>query len=312
MPTVLVTGGAGFIGSHVARAYLSHGHRVVIADNLAGQRKDLIPKEAEFHQVDIRDAALNDLFAEVRPDIVNHHAAQISVPYSVREPLKDLSSNVYGSANVLEAAARHHVKRFIFASTGGALYGEPQYHPCDEQHPIMPLSPYGVAKFCTEQYVRYYAQMRDMTSVVLRYANVYGPNQDPHGEAGVVAIFTQRMLEKEPSVIFGDGEQQRDFVYVGDVAQANVLALDLGDNGTYNIGTGAGHSVNELHRLLGQATAYQVPAEYEQARPGDVLRITLDSSKAARDLGWRPETSFQKGLELTVQSFADQRSSGDG
>ena len=304
MSTVLVTGGVGFIGSHVSRAYLARGHRVVIVDDGSSGRKDLVPAEAELHQMDVRDPALPELFQQVRPDVVNHHAAQISVQRSVQEPQMDASVNVVGSVNVLEAAAKSRAKRFIFSSTGGALYGEPHYHPCDEEHPIAPLSPYGLAKYCVEHYVRYYSLATGMPSVVLRYGNVYGPGQDPHGEAGVVAIFTRRLLDEQQAVINGSGEQERDFVYVGDVVAANVLALERGDNGTYNIGTGRGHSVNELYRLLEEATSAQRPPIHGEAKPGEVFRITLECSRAERELGWQATTSFAEGLKLTVEAFA--------
>ena len=304
MSTVLVTGGAGFIGSHVSRAYLAQGHRVIIADDLSSHRNELIPPEAEFHQLDIRDSALIELFQRVRPDVVSHHAAQVSVQRSVRQPELDASINIVGTANVLEAAATSGVKRFIFASTGGALYGEPQYHPCDEAHPIEPLSPYAMSKYCAEQYVRYYSRMTGMPSVVLRYANVYGPAQDPHGEAGVVAIFTQRMLSGQQAVINGTGEQARDFVYVGDVVEASMLAMERGDNGTYNIGTGRGSTVSELYGLLARATSCQQRPLHGEPKPGEIFRITLECSRAERELGWRPVTSLEEGVELTVESFA--------
>ena len=310
MVTVLVTGGSGFIGSHVAGAYLSRGHRVVVADDFSSGRRVLAPQGAEVHEVDIRSPALAELFERVRPDIVNHHAGQISVTHSVRDPQLDAGINVSGTINVLENAVRVGSSRFICASTGGALYGEPEYTPCDEKHPIAPLSPYGVSKYCAEQYVRYYSHTAGLSSVVLRYGNVYGPGQDPHGEAGVVAIFSQRMLSGEQAVIFGNGLQERDFVFVGDVAAANVAALSLGDGETLNIGTGEGHSVNELYSAIAEATDCDLPPVHEEARPGEVFRITLDASRAQKVLGWRPKTSFRDGIQRTVEAFAAESSQG--
>ena len=303
MSTVLITGGAGFIGSHVARAYLGAGHRVIVLDDLSTGRKKLVPDGAEFLDIDIRDPGIVEAFQRLRPEVVNHLAAQVSVVRSAREPQVDASINIIGAVNVLDSAARAGVKRVIFSSTGGALYGEPQKLPCDEQHPIAPLSPYGVAKYCIEQYLRYFARLRSLPFVILRYGNVYGPGQDPFGEAGVVAIFTQRMLKDEQCHIFGDGAQERDYVYVEDVAQANVLALKQGEGETFNIGTGEAMSVNQLHRLLAGITGCIRPAIFERARPGEVFRIYLDASKAKRELGWRPQVTFEEGLRRTVAAF---------
>lgn len=307
--TVLLTGGAGFIGSHVARAFLAEGLRVVVVDDLSSGRRALLPPKAEFLEMDVRDPRLNEVFERVKPDIVSHHAAQISVVRSTREPPLDASINVVGAVSVLEMAARHGVKRFIFSSTGGALYGEPQQLPCTEDHPIAPLSPYGVAKYCVEQYVRYYAQNKGLPSVILRYANVYGPGQDPHGEAGVVAIFAQRMLANEQAFINGDGEQERDFVYVGDVARANVLALKKGEGGAFNIGTGEAFSVNRLYAVLASLTGSKMPPQHRPANPGEVFRIYLDASKARRDLGWSPTVSIEDGLRKTIAAFMEARNS---
>lgn len=307
MPTILVTGGCGFIGSHVTKRYLAAGHRVAVVDNLSSGREELLAAGAELHRVDIRDAALEEVFAKVRPDVVNHHAAHLSVARSVREPQFDASVNVVGSVNVLELAVKYGAQRLIFASTGGALYGEPKRSPCDETHPIEPLSPYGVAKYCVEQYVRYFSRMRGLSSVILRYSNVYGPDQDPFGEAGVVAIFCNRMLANEQAYIFGNGEQERDFVYVGDVAEASLLALERGEGGAYNIGTGRGNSVNRLYQVLAEITGCKLPPAYKPANPGEVFRITLDASLARRMLGWQPTVSFEQGLRETVKAFAAAR-----
>lgn len=303
MATVLITGGAGFIGSHVAKAYLQAGHRAVVMDDLSTGRRNLVPAGAEFVEMDVRDPAMLETLQRLRPEVLVHLAAQVSVVRSTREPQADASINVTGTVNILEAASRTGVKRVIFSSTGGALYGEPQKLPCDEEHPIAPLSPYGVAKYCVEQYIRYFARLRGLTFVILRYGNVYGPDQDPFGEAGVVAIFTQRMLRDEQCFIFGDGLQERDYVYVEDVANANLLALDRGDGEAYNIGTEQPMSVNRLYALLAGLTGCAKPAIHEAARPGEVFRIYLAAAKAKRDLRWQPLVTFEQGLRRTVEAF---------
>lgn len=300
---VLVTGGAGFIGSHVVRAYLSSGHDVTIVDDLSSGKKTNVPEGIDLHVMDVRNPAISDLMRRLRPDVVNHHAAQISVTRSVRDPQFDAHVNVVGSVNVLEACAQNRIAQFIFASTGGALYGEPKYLPCDETHPIAPLSPYGVAKRCVEEYVSYYGLTHGLSTVVLRYGNVFGPRQDPHGEAGVVAIFAQRMLSDRQVEIFGHGLQERDFVYAGDVAQANLLALTKGNGDVFNIGNGKGTSVNELHQLVAEATRCDIPAVYKPPRSGEVFKITLDCSKAAQKLGWHPKLDLKTAIERTVASF---------
>ncbi|MBI2866825.1 MAG: NAD-dependent epimerase/dehydratase family protein [Chloroflexi bacterium] len=309
MSTILVTGGGGFIGSHIAKAFIATGHRVVIVDDLSSGRRELVPPQAAFYQMDIRDPAIEKVFQEHRPDVVDHHAAQISVSRSMREPRFDAEVNVVGSVNLLDIAARHGVKRFIFASTGGALYGEPERLPCGESHPIAPLSPYGTAKYAVEQYVRYFKRAGGLPFVILRYGNVYGPDQDPHGEAGVVAIFALKMLRGQEVTVFGDGTQQRDFIYVGDVAQANVSALERGEGGAYNIGTGRGDSVNEVYRVLAAATGYTKPPVYLPARPGDVYRIWLNCSLAKRELGWQAATPLEEGLRRTVEAIRKRRNS---
>jgi UDP-glucose 4-epimerase len=223
---ILVTGGAGFIGSHVVDAYLELGHEVVVVDNLSsGSIENLNPK-AKFYKMDIRDSDIEDLFKNEKPDIVNHHAAQMDVRKSVEDPIYDADVNIIGSLNLLQNCIRYGVKKFIFASTGGAIYGEQDYFPADEEHPTRPLSPYGVAKLTVEKYLYFYKEVHGLNYVVLRYANIYGPRQNPHGEAGVVAIFTSKMLKGEQPVINGDGFQTRDYTFVGDVVRANVLALN--------------------------------------------------------------------------------------
>ncbi|MHB1130853.1 MAG: NAD-dependent epimerase/dehydratase family protein [Chloroflexota bacterium] len=300
---ILVTGGAGFIGSHVTEAYLAAGHEVVVVDDLSTGRAENLPSDVRVLQVDIRSPRFADLVAAERPDVVNHHAAQISVNFSVREPAQDAAINILGSLNVLDACVRNGVRRFIYISSGGAAVGEPQYLPVDEAHPVDPLSPYGCSKHSVEHYLFLFRKLSGLDYVVLRYPNVYGPRQDPLGEAGVVAIFTGLMLRGQPARINGTGEQERDYIHVADLARANVLALEAPAGEMYNTGTGVGTSVNEIFRLLAAAADYRLAPVHGPALPGEVYKIYLESSKAARDLGWRPTISLEDGLRDTVAFF---------
>jgi UDP-glucose 4-epimerase len=299
----LVTGGAGFIGSHVVDTYINAGHAVVVVDNLATGRRENLNPAAGFYEVDIRDEKLAEVFAQERPDVVNHHAAQASVPLSVARPGYDAGVNILGSLNLLEQARRHGVQRVIYASTGGAVYGEPQYLPCDEAHPIRPLTPYGASKHAVEHYLQVYQQLYGMAYTILRYANVYGPRQDPHGEAGVISIFTDRMLAGSPAVVNGDGLQERDFVYVGDCARANLAALEQGRDGIFNIATGAGTTINDLFDRLAAITGYALPRQHGPERLGDIYRSFLSADLAARELGWQPLFALEDGLRETVAYF---------
>lgn len=300
---ILVTGGAGFIASHVVDRYLESGHEVVVVDNLSTGRAQNLNPGAKFYQLDIRTPELDAVFAQEKPDVVNHHAAQIDVRRSIVDPLYDASVNISGSLNLLECARRHAVKRVIYISTGGAVYGEPEYLPCDEAHPINPISPYGASKHTVEHYLAMYHQNYGLNYTVLRYANVYGPRQDPRGEAGVISIFTLQMLQNLPIMIFGDGEQKRDFVYVGDCARANCLALEAGVNGIFNIGSGRGTTVNELFVLLREATGYEIAAAYQLPRVGEIQQTYLSFAKAKQDLHWEPTTTLSDGLQQTVTYF---------
>ncbi len=309
---IIVTGGAGFIGSHVADLYIKEGHEVLIIDNLSSGRKENINEKAHFEEVDIRDyESVKRIFSSFKPDIINHHAAQISVVYSMHNPKTDVEINVKGTLNLLELASEFKIKKFIFASTGGALYGEPEYLPADEQHPIFPLAPYGVNKQSAEHFVRIYAQTRKFDYVILRYANVYGPRQDPFGEAGVVAIFTERMLENKDCFIYGTGEQKRDFVFVSDVARANLMALNsrLKENikPIFNIGTSKTTSVNQIFKTLARLTGYEKKPVYKPQREGEVFEISLNYEKAKRFFGWEPEYEIEKGLSITVNWFKKRR-----
>lgn len=301
---VLVTGGAGFIGSHVVDVYLARGYQVVILDDLSTGRRSNINPSARFIQMDIRDPRLEEVFAQEKFDFVNHHAAQMDVRRSMVEPLFDADVNVVGSLNLLECSRKHAVKRLVYISTGGAVYGEPEYLPCDEAHPIQPICPYGASKHTFEHYLYMYALNYGFEYTVLRYPNVYGPRQDPHGEAGVVAIFTGQMLKEAPVVINGDGEQQRDFVYVGDCARANQLALEVQHpSGIYNLGSGRGTTVNNIYQELKAITGYAREASHGPAKLGETRAIYLDAHKAKKVLGWEPQVRLREGLELTVDYF---------
>lgn len=299
----LVTGGAGFIGSHLVERLLQEGLHVIVVDNLSTGRRQFVHPDALFYPLDILSPHLAEVFQTHRPQVVFHLAAQASVVRSLEDPVEDARTNILGSLNLLQMCRRFGVERFVYTSTGGALYGEPQQLPCPETHPIVPLSPYGASKYAVEVYLPLFRSLTGFTYTILRYSNVYGPRQDPYGEAGVVAIFTRRMLDREEVVIYGDGTQERDFVYVGDVVEANVLALRQTQSEVYNIGTGKGTSVNALFQRLATLTGYQRPPRYAPPRPGEVYKIWLDVRKAREGLGWIPRTDLDKGLELTVAAF---------
>ena len=300
----LVTGGAGFIGSHVVDAYVEAGLDVAIVDNFAtGSRANLNPA-ARLYQVDIRDGAEVDrVFAAERPEVVSHQAAQASVRGSMEDPARDASINVLGSLNVLEADRKHDVRKVIYAATGGAAVGEPKYLPVDEDHPVEPLSPYGASKHAVEHYVALYRQTFGLDTTILRYTNIYGPRQDPRGEAGVIAIFAGLMLSGGRPIVNGTGAQERDYVYVGDVARANVLALAKGSGGMFNIGTGVSTSVNDLFDMLAELCGYGEPRQHGPALSGEVFRIYVTNDRARDELGWEPTVALRDGLRPTVESI---------
>jgi UDP-glucose 4-epimerase len=309
---LLVTGGAGFIGSHTVDALVAEGRgEIAVIDDLsAGKRAQVNPK-ARFYQADLRDAEkVRQIIAEERPEAIIHLAAQMDVRRSVADPAFDAQVNLVGMLNLIEAARQHGLRRVIFSSTGGAIYGEQEQFPCDEDHPRLPISPYGVAKFATEAYLFFYKAQYGIDYVALRYANVYGPRQDPHGEAGVVAIFCGRMLEDQPVTIYGGGEQTRDYVYVGDVVRANLAAVSSPVSGAFNIGTGIETSVNQLFRALAQAAGSNRPAAYGAARPGEQLRSVISPARAIKELGWRPEVSLENGLVETYRFFKERFEQG--
>ena len=301
---ILVTGGAGFIGSHVVDLLIKNGHEVVVVDDLSTGRRSNLNPAATFYQVDIRSPQLAEIFEEEKPQIVDHHAAQMDVRRSVEDPLFDADVNILGSIKLIELARKHNVERFIYISTGGAVYGEPEYLPCDEAHPINPICPYGASKHTVEHYLYMYQELYDLNYVVLRYPNVYGPRQDPHGEAGVVAIFTGQMLGGDPVVINGDGEQERDFVYVGDCARANLLALTTENSNTiFNLGYGKGTTINEIYTNLKNITGYKLSAKHGPEKVGETRRIFLEASKAEKKLDWKPTVGLESGLSETVEYF---------
>jgi UDP-glucose 4-epimerase len=301
---VLVTGGAGFIGSHVVDLYIQSGYEVVIVDDLSTGRAANLNPAAKFYRLDIRSPQLAEVFESERPDFVNHHAAQMNVRRSVSDPFFDADVNILGSLNLIECAKRYAVKHLVYISTGGAVYGEPEYLPCDEAHPVNPICQYGASKHTVEHYLYIYHVNYGLHYTVLRYPNVFGPRQDPYGEAGVVAIFTGQMLADQPVVINGDGEQVRDFVYVADCARGNLLALtNAPDHGIYNLGWGRGTSVNEIFSALQTITSYGRAPEYGPAKLGETRRIYLDAAKARQQLGWSPQTSLEDGLAQTVDYF---------
>jgi UDP-glucose 4-epimerase len=308
---ILVTGGAGFIGSSTVDALVNvdAGQIAVLDDLSAGKRQQLNGK-ARLYRANLCDAAaVRDVVARERPEVIYHLAAQMDVRRSVADPAFDAQINLVGFLNLMEAARQHGLRRCIFASTGGAIYGEQESFPCDEDHPCRPLSPYGIAKLATEKYLFFYRAQYGIDYLALRYANVYGPRQDPHGEAGVVAIFCGRMLGGQRCTIFGDGKQTRDYTYVGDVVRANLYALTSKASGlALNIGTGRETSVNELYTALAQVAGEAQPAQYAEARPGEQLRSVISPRRAAVELGWKPEIGLAAGLEQTFRYFRDARS----
>ena len=300
---ILVTGGAGFIGSHVVEAYLDAGHEVVVVDDLSSGHAENVDDRATFHRLDVRSPEVARLIADVRPDVINHHAAQMNVRLSVENPSFDADINVMGLVNVFEAGRNAGTRRLVFASSGGTVYGEPDVLPTDEGQPLIPVCPYGITKLTGEHYLEYYARVHGMHTVALRYANIYGPRQDPHGEAGVVAIFSQLQLAGKTMKINGDGLQTRDYVFVGDVVRANVAALETSFRGAVNIGTGVETSVVDLAARLREIVGGDAGATHAPANDGEVRRSVLDASLAARALDWTPRTSLDEGLAATVDYF---------
>ncbi len=307
---ILITGGAGFIGSNIADAYLAAGHTVEVLDWQADRKKANVAAGIRAHHLDINDPTVEQVFRDGKFDVLNHHAAQMSVPVSVKDPILDATTNILGVLRLLQYATATGVKKVIFASSGGTVYGNSERQPVTEEMPFDASSPYGVAKVATELYLRTWRANHGLRFTALRYANVYGPRQDAHGESGVVAIFLERMLAGGAITIHGDGEFMRDYVYVGDVARANVLALEQGDGEGINIGTGVETSTNTLFRTLKAITGAATPEVHGPERPGDVRRSCIAWAKAQRVLGWAPQVGLEAGLKKTVEWFRSRGTTG--
>lgn len=304
MTKVLVTGGAGFIGSNIVDKLIDEKYYVVVIDNLSTGKIENINKAAVFYGCDITDLErLKIIFRTEEPDYVIHHAAQISVQNSVSNPSNDAKNNILGTLNLLECCREFGVKKIIYASSA-AVYGDPEYLPIDEKYSVNPLSPYGISKHTPEHYMEMYAELYGLNYTVLRYSNAYGPRQDPLGEGGVVAIFTNNLLLGKPLVIYGDGKQTRDFIYVEDIAKANIIALSRGDREIYNISTSSQTSVNELSEILNEINQSVIKPVYLPERHGDIKDSYLSNEKALNQLGWKPEFSLYQGLELTLRYYS--------
>jgi len=300
---ILVTGGAGFIGSHIVDAYVNEGHKVVIIDDLSTGRIQNVNKNAEFVCANIQDAEVEEVFQRHSFDVVNHQAAQMDVRRSVEDPIYDARNNVIGFINILQNAVKYGAKKVIFSSSGGAIYGEQDNFPADEEHKLQPYSPYGITKLVGEKYLFFYALNYGIKYTALRYANVYGPRQNPFGEAGVVAIFTKMLLENQQPVINGNGEQTRDFVYVKDVVRASVLALEQKESNIFNIGTARETTINELYDSLSKAADGRLEAKHGPGKEGEQFRSVISYKKAEKELGWQPTYSLDKGLKETIDYF---------
>ncbi|RPI18570.1 MAG: SDR family NAD(P)-dependent oxidoreductase [Ignavibacteriae bacterium] len=300
---ILVTGGAGFIGSNIADAYIKEGHNVIIVDNMSTGVKEYINPKAKFYEMDVRDENISKIFEENKIDVINHHAAQIDLRKSVENPKFDIEVNVMGSVNLLQNAVKYNIGKFIFASTGGAIYGEHDYFPADEEHPIRPYAPYGINKLSVEKYLFYYNHVYGLNYCVFRYANVYGPRQNSHGECGVIAIFTDKILKGQQPLINGDGEQTRDYVFVEDVVRANVAGLKTTEPKTYNIGTTKETTVNYIFNKLNEFAGTSFEEKHGPEKKGEQRRSVLSYEKIKRELGWEPKVFMEEGIEKTVKFF---------
>ena len=303
---ILVTGGAGFIASQIADAYIAEGHKVFILDDLSTGFEKNVNTKAVFIKKDIIDPSLSKLFEKEKFDVVNHHAAQMDVRKSVADPSFDAATNILGTINLLQNCVKTDVKKFMFASTGGAVYGEQTYFPADENHPTSPLSPYGISKLAVEKYLFFYYAQHKLKYTILRYANIYGPRQNAMGEAGVVAIFSTKLLKGEQPVINGNGEQTRDYVFVGDVVKANLLTLNENSCNTYNIGTGIETNVNDLYKTLNKIIGNGQQEKHGPAAPGEQMRSVITSDKIFNKFNWRPTTNINDGLIQTVNYFRNE------
>jgi UDP-glucose 4-epimerase len=304
---ILVTGGAGFIGSHIVNAYINAGHDVIVIDNLSSGEIKLVNPKAKFYHLDIHSPEVKTILEKEKITVINHHAAQISVSASLSNPLFDANSNIIGTLQLLQNAVSFDIEKFIFASTGGAMYGKQKSFPTNEEQPCHPLSPYAISKWSAETYISYFGTQHGLNTTVLRYSNVYGPHQNPHGEAGVVAIFCERLLKDQHPIINGNGEQTRDFVYVQDIVQANIIALNPQCSGLFNVGTGKETSINYLTRCLIKASAIATSIEHGPAKKGEQKRSSIDSGKLLKRFGWKPGVSLEEGLLETFNYFKNKK-----
>lgn len=304
---ILVTGGAGFIGSHITDALIHRGHDVHVIDDLSGGRQEQVNPKATFHQLDIRDKSISELWKTHQYEVMYHLAAQMDVRKSVADPRFDADINIGGLLNLMESGRNQGLKKVVFSSTGGAIYGEPERVPQDESHTLQPLSPYGITKLCSEKYLHFYKESYGIEYVALRYGNVYGPRQNPHGEAGVVAIFCERMLDSKQPTIYGDGLQTRDYVFVTDVVAANLKALEFNGSDIFNVGTGVETNVVELFRTLRDAIAPAMVEQHAAGKPGEQKRSVLDNTKSKSVLGWAPQVEVSHGLRLVAEWFQERR-----
>ncbi|MBK6912705.1 MAG: NAD-dependent epimerase/dehydratase family protein [Ignavibacteriales bacterium] len=303
---ILVTGGAGFIASQIADAFINEGHQVTIVDDLSsGFIKNVNPK-AKFIKANICDKNLSQLFENEKFDVINHHAAQMDVRRSVKNPEFDATTNILGTINLLQNAIKFKVNKFMFASTGGAVYGEQEYFPADEKHPTQPRSPYGISKLSVEKYIHFYHAEYGLKYSILRYANIYGPRQNPFGEAGVVAIFSTKLLKGDQPIINGEGKQTRDYVFVGDVVNANLLALNDSANDIYNVGTEIETDVNQLFHYINSITGAGKEEKHGPAAPGEQMRSVITSNKLFNKFGWRPAIKIEDGLNSTIDFFREE------
>ncbi len=303
---ILVTGGAGFIGSHIVNGYVNAGHNVTVIDNLSSGKLQFLNPKAKFYEMDILDNKIPEVLKKEAINAINHHAARVSLSDSIANPAFDANSNIIGTLQLLQSAVPFNIEKFIFASTGGGMYGEQINFPASEDHPCQPLSPYGISKLCAENYLGFFNEQYGLSTTVLRYSNVFGPHQNAHGEAGVVATFCQRLAEDQRPVIYGDGKQTRDFISVRDVVQANLVALDPACSGIFNVGTGKETSVNSLTECLLGVSGKNISAEYSAARNGEQRRSVIDCKKFHEGFGWKPEVSLEQGLIETYDFFQNQ------
>tara|TARA_B100000686_G_C16724895_1_gene937189 strand:- start:127 stop:1050 length:924 start_codon:yes stop_codon:yes gene_type:complete len=303
---ILVTGGAGFIGSHIANTYIGAGHRVTVIDNLTSGKLRFLNPRANFYKMDVLDPKVLDVLKSEKIQTINHHAAQISVSESVRDPLFDVNSNIIGTLQLLQSAVSLGIGKFIFASTGGGMYGEQIFFPAREDHPCNPLSPYGISKLCAENYLTFFCTQYGLNTTIFRYSNVFGPHQNAYGEAGVVAIFCEKLVNNKKPIIFGDGEQTRDFISVSDIAQANLIALDPACTGTFNLGTGIETSINSLTKCLLEISGKNISKKHGPSRIGEQRRSVLDYKKFHEDFGWKPKIHMEQGLIETYNFFQNE------